>query len=124
MPFGTGAILYYRRQPELARPLYEIAAGLDTGSLASMTFSARSLNLLDGRDRIAAEIPDHIALQIPAGLRPTSDYFSLLHLIGEHKSAGGFSQMKARFSEPQAWRSALVGHRGWKGQTKTACALG
>lgn len=108
--FETGAILYYQGKPELARPLYEIAAGLDTGSLASMT-SARSLDLLDGRYRVAAETSIDIASRYPSATT-YRDYFSLLHLIGEHKSAWeGFSQMKARFDEPQAWRSALVGHR-------------
>lgn len=106
----AGSELYWRGQADLARPLYQIAADLNTGADSSMTSAAR-LAQLDGDYETAAEI------LLERGMRYQSayayrDYLSLLYVMGHGPEAdAGFSQIAEAFDGPQAWLGQLVGHR-------------
>lgn len=106
----AGSELYWQGQPDLARPLYEIAADLDTGADSSMTSAAR-LAQLDGEYETAAEI------FFQRGMRYHSayayrDYLSLLYVMGHGVEAdAGFSQVTEAFQGPQVWLAQLVGQR-------------
>lgn len=108
--YTAGSLLYLQGQTELAKPLYQVAADLDTGSDASLAGALR-LELMQGHYRAAAEG------SLERGQRYSSanayrDYLSLLHALGEHKEAWeGFSQLKEQFDLPQTWVAALAGQR-------------
>jgi hypothetical protein len=108
--YVAGSELYWQGQPDLARPLYQIAADLDTGADSSMTSAAR-LAQLDGDYETAAEI------FLQRGMRYGSayafrDYLSLLYVMGHGAEAdAGFSQVAEAFQGPQAWHAQLVGQR-------------
>lgn len=107
---AAGSEFYWRGQYELARPLYEISANLNTGSEGSMS-SAIRLSLLDGDWESAAEgsLERAMRYQNPYGYR---DYLSLLHVLGQGRDArAGFSQVSARYSDPAVWYSQLVDQR-------------
>lgn len=108
--YDAGSQLYWLGEPELARPLYEVAAKLDTGSNASLTSDIR-LDLLAGDYASAAEKSLQRATRYssPYAYR---DYLSLLHAMGHGAEAWtGFSQVAAQFDLPQVWVAALVGQR-------------
>jgi tetratricopeptide (TPR) repeat protein len=108
--YAAGSEFYWRGQHELARPLYVIAAKLDTGSESSMT-SAIRLSLLDGDWESAAEGSLERAMRYrnPFGYR---DYLSLLHVLGQEQDArAGFAQVSARYSDPGVWYAQLVDQR-------------
>lgn len=108
--YEAGSLLFWQGQPDLAKPLYQIAADLDTGSDASMS-SALRLQLLAGDYRSAAfgSLERATRYSNPYAYR---DYLSFLHAFGMSDEAWmGFSQVMAAFDVPQVWVSALVGHR-------------
>jgi hypothetical protein len=106
----AGSKFYWSTQPELAIPLYRVAADLNTGSDASLAAAVR-LDILAGNYVEAAEA------SLSRGNRYTNpwayqDYLSFLHAFGMTKQAWeAFSQLKAVHTIPQVWTSALVGHR-------------
>jgi hypothetical protein len=108
--YDAGSQLYWLGQAELAKPLYEFAAGLDTGSDASMTSAAR-LDLLAGDYASAAEKSLQRAKRY-SSVYAYRDYLSLLHAMGHGEQAWlGFSQVATQFDLPQVWVAALVGQR-------------
>jgi len=108
--YQAGSDLFWRGQVDLARPLYQIAADLETGSAASMTSAAR-LAQLDGDYPIAASIFLARATRY-ADAYAYRDYLSLLHVMGHGDEArSGFLQIAERSDNPQSWVAALVGQR-------------
>jgi hypothetical protein len=108
--YEVGTQLFWRGQAELARPLYELSAGLQTGSAGSMTSEIR-LALIDGDYESAAQGSIERALRYPNayGYR---DYLSLLHVLGHGDDArAGFTQIAKNFDNPSAWLSMVVGQR-------------
>jgi tetratricopeptide (TPR) repeat protein len=108
--YEVGSELYWAGRYDLARPLYKIAADLDTGSNASIVSAAR-LAQLDGDYRAATE---HF---LEAGSRYSSPYayrdaLSLLFVMGFAKEArSGFQQVAGISEIPQVWIAPLVGNR-------------
>jgi hypothetical protein len=108
--FDAGSVLYLQGATELARPLYKIAADLNTGSDASMS-SAIRLHMLAREYRAATQGSFERAVQY-ASPYAYRDYLSFLHAFGERDAAwAGFSRIESSFDLPQVWVSALVGHR-------------
>lgn len=108
--YDAGSQLYWHGEPELAKPLYELAAKLDTGSDASMA-SAIRLDLLAGNYASAAERSLQRATRY-SNAYAYRDYLSLLHAMGYGTEAWtGFSQVATQFDLPQVWVAALVGQR-------------
>jgi hypothetical protein len=106
----AGSELYWRGQPDLARPLYQFAADLDTGSEASITSAAR-LALLDGDFATAARESLARARRY-VDAYAYRDYLSLLHVMGHAAEArDGFLQVANLSENPQPWAAALVGDR-------------
>lgn len=108
--YEAGSELYWQGRPDLAKPLYEFSAALNTGSAASLT-SALRLDLLKGDFDAATEGSLQRASRYPNAYA-YRDYLSLLHAMDYGKEAWlGFSQVAAQFELPQVWVAALVGHR-------------
>jgi hypothetical protein len=108
--YTAGSLLFWQGVPALARPLYQISAGLHTGSAASLSSEARLL-MLDGDYAKAA------AAQLERATRYDDanayrDYLSFLHAFGHSEQAWqGFSQVSSLSALPQTWLSALVGQQ-------------
>lgn len=108
--YAAGSLLYWQGRPDLARALYEISAGLDTGSQAGMA-SAMRLHLLSGDFAAAAALSLQRAQRYPNAYA-YRDYLSLLHAMGYGEEAWlGFSRVASEFSLPQVWVSALASQR-------------
>jgi hypothetical protein len=108
--YDTGSRFFWLGQGELAKPLFQIAADLDTGSDSSMA-SEQRLRLLAGDYRGAAEAAHRRSLRYSSSYAQR-DYLSLLHAFGEHDAAwSAFSQLRTEQSDPSSWVSAIVGHR-------------
>ncbi|HTU65024.1 MAG TPA: hypothetical protein VMF52_03650 [Steroidobacteraceae bacterium] len=108
--YDVGSELFWRGQYELARPLYELAANLDTGSNASMS-SAIRLALIDG-DYATAMAGSRERGQRYPNPYAFRDYLSLLHVLGRGDEArAGFAQISGAFDDPSAWVAELVGQR-------------
>ena len=108
--YEAGSLLYWHGKMDLAKPLYEFAAQLDTGSDASMS-SAIRLDLLAGHYAAATRGLLRRATRYSSAYA-YRDYLSLLHVTGHGKEAWlGFSRLAAQFDLPQVWVAALVGHR-------------
>ena len=108
--YEGGNAMFWRGQYELARPLYRIAAGLQTGSDASLSSAAR-LAQLDGEYTVAAEqyLDRAMRYNSPYAYR---DYLSLLYVMGHRDEAdSGFLQVAEISDNPQVWAAALVGQR-------------
>jgi hypothetical protein len=106
----AGSLLYWQGQPDLAKPFYQIAADLDTGSEASMRGDIR-LKVL-ATDYAAATVGlRRRAIRYPSAYSH-GEYLSYLHAFGLSDEAwAGFAQVMADFEPPTVWESALVGHR-------------
>ena len=116
--YGAGNIFFSQGKSDLAKPLYQIAADLDTGSGATMSSKQRLL-ILAGNYKDAADQSLEIAIRY-AQAYAYRDYLSLLHVLGRSDEAwAGFSQVMAAFDLPQTWVSALVGQR-MQGMDETA----
>lgn len=106
--YVAGSLFYWSGQFNLAVPLYEVAAGLRTGSEASMTAEMR-LRLLK-RDYTSA-----LQTSFERGQRYRSafafrDSIGLLHAMGRSKEAwDAFNMIAAQMDDPQPWETALVG---------------
>jgi hypothetical protein len=108
--YEAGSVLFWDGQPELAKPLFMIAADLDTGSNASISSQAR-LQLLDGDYVAATASYQQRAMRYPNSYS-FRDFLSMLHVFGKHDVAWkAFSQVNASSSNPQVWVSALIGQR-------------
>ena len=107
---SAGSMFYRVGQFQLAKPFYTIAADLDTGSSASMDSKARL-------ELIANDYPRAISDLFARATRYSDayayrDYLSFLHAFGQGDAAWqAFAQVDASFDLPEAWVSALVGHR-------------
>jgi hypothetical protein len=106
----AGSVFYWLGLPDLAKPLYRISAGLQTGSEAGMMSQARLQIIAGDYVGAAAILRDRgIRYDSPQAYR---DYLSFLHAFGKSKEAWeAFSQIKASFELPDVWVAALVGHR-------------
>jgi hypothetical protein len=115
--YDAGSLFFWSGNFAAAMPLYRIAAGLQTGSGASITSEMR-LRLLQGDYQSAMQ------LSLQRGKRYLSphayrDYFGLLHAMGHSDQAwAGFNSLLPQIDEPQLWETALVGHRkqGWSNE--------
>jgi len=107
---SAGSLLYWQGQPDLAKPFFQIAADLDTGSDASM-LSAIRLQVLSADHASAAAGLIRRAVRYPNAYAH-SEYLSYLHAFGMSEEAwAGFAQVMAEFERPVVWESAMVGHR-------------
>jgi hypothetical protein len=110
MAYHAGSLFYSRAAFDLARPFFEISAGLETGSEPSMTSSVR-LWVMESNYFAAAEELGWRAERYPSAYS-YGDYFSFLHALGSGEDAwNGFAQFAAAFDGADVWYSALVGHR-------------
>lgn len=106
----AGNLFYWQGQPRLARPFYELAASLETGSEASITSEARLAQL----DRDYERSADLFLQRANRYGSPYAyrDYLSLLYVTGRREEAyGGFRQLANAFDNPQPWLAVLVGQR-------------
>ncbi|MBC9073294.1 hypothetical protein IAI53_15055 [Thauera sp. CAU 1555] len=110
LAYRVGSLLYWRGEPDLAAPLYRMAAGSGTGSGANHTSTAR-LALLAG-DYRAAAMAFHVNMRNYDFAWSYRDFFSLMHMLGQGGTAWeGFLITAHRLQVPQLWHAALVGHR-------------
>jgi len=108
--YEAGSYFYWYGEFGLAKPLFKIAADLDTGSAASIE-SARRLAML------AADYAGAMAYSLQRARRYDSaygyrDYFAMLHAMGHPEEAwSAFNLLVPRLRASQLWEAALVGHR-------------
>lgn len=108
--YEAGSRLFWLGLHEEAKPLYEIASGLQTGA-ASQYASRQRLAMLE-RDFKAA-----ITYAYKRGQRYNSiygyrDYLAFLHLVGAHQQAvAGFNALVPRYRTPELWTSQFIGQR-------------
>jgi hypothetical protein len=108
--YNAGSILYWRGAWEEAKPLYEISAGLRTGSDASLAAASR-LALLKYDWSSAMEYALARAERYNSAYS-YRDYISLLHFTGNNGLA--WSLIDQKISDPggpEIWTAAYVGHR-------------
>jgi hypothetical protein len=86
-----GSLFYWSGHSELAKPLYEIAAGLGSGSASEMASVAR-LKLMAGDYQGAME-PILERAQRYHDSYSFRDFIGMLHAIGQSKDAWGASTM-------------------------------
>jgi hypothetical protein len=103
------SLLYWQGQPDLAKPLFQIAADLDTGSEGSMRSAVR-LDVLANHYESAVERMMRRAIRYPTSYSQ-GEYLSYLHAFGMSEEAwAGFAEVMADYDSPFVWESALVGH--------------
>lgn len=105
-----GSQLFWRGAYQQAIPLYEISAGLQTGSGSSLASEAR-LYMLKGDWAASAKtfLQNARRYNYPPAYR---DYMSLLHLIGQDEPSWAvFNSLLGRYRTPEIWTAASVGHR-------------
>lgn len=108
--YEAGSNLYWRGEYELAKPLYEISANLETGSSASMT-SAQRLAYIDG-DLVTALVYARSSATRYSSHYRYRDLLSLMHSFDLSENADVlFSELAPRSQKPLIWSSALVGDR-------------
>jgi hypothetical protein len=108
--YAAGSDFFWRGRLEETRPLYRIAAELDTGSAASIASQAR-LSLMDGDFR-AATVLSHMRAQRYSDAYAYRDYLAWLFAFGFRDDAWtGFNQLHDALPNPQVWLAADVGHR-------------
>lgn len=108
--YEAGSKFFWTDRLEQARRYYKIAAGLRTGSHASMTSDVR-LEILDGNYPAAAQRSLERAQRYnsPYAYR---DYLSWLFAMGyPHDAWAAFNQIHSSLENPQVWLAAYVGHR-------------
>lgn len=108
--FYGGSILFRRGAYNESRPLFQYSADLRTGSSASLTSSAR-IALLDYDLKTAEDYMLRCAQRYdsPYAFR---DFMSIAHMMGESEIAWKqFKKLLGRYSSPQIWTSAFIGHR-------------
>lgn len=108
--YEAGSNFYWSGEFALAKPLYRIAADLDTGSAASISSSIR-LAMLDG-DYGAALAGSLARAQRYGSAYAYRDYLGMLHAMGYSKEAwSAFDALVPRLRASQLWETALVGQR-------------
>lgn len=108
--FDIGSKFFWLGRGKLAKPFFQIAAELNTGSDASMASQQRLL-LLAGDYRGAAQAAQGRAIRYFSSYAQR-DFLSLLHAFGEHEAAwSAFSQLRLAQENPALWTSALIGQR-------------
>ncbi len=108
--YESGSNLYWAGAWEQAEPLYRIAAGLDTGSSASLASESR-LALLES-DWAGAMEPTLRRAKRFNSVYAYRDYIALLHFTGNHESA--WTMFNQKLWDPggvQLWTGAYLGHR-------------
>lgn len=109
--YDAGSLFYWSGDFARAVPLYDIAAGLRTGSGSSLS-SATRLALLRGDYGAALQASLERARRYNS---PSAygDYLGLLHALGYSKQAWqAFAILIQQIDYPELiWESALVGHR-------------
>lgn len=107
--YTAGSLFYWSGAFDLARPLYELSARLDTGSGGSLASEIR-LKLLAG------DYPEALRVSLQRAQRYRSahayrDAFAMLHAMGRSSEAwDGFNSLVSAIDQPEIWESALVGH--------------
>lgn len=110
LAFDAGSHFFWMGKTELAGHYYRIAAGLRTGSDASLS-SASRLAQLNGDYPAAAEILLQRADRYSSSYA-YRDYLSYLHAMGFHEEArSGFEQLLEISEYPHVWLAELVGQR-------------
>ncbi len=106
----AGSRLYWLGHYEEARPLYEIAASLDTGADSQYAASQRlAVPKSDFRTVLTMAYQRGERYNNQNGYR---DYLAFLQLLGLHDEAeAGFKSLAPRYTEPQLWTSLFVGQR-------------
>jgi hypothetical protein len=108
--YEGGSVLYWRGAWQEARPLYAYAAGLETGSEASLA-SASRLALLDYDWAAAMSISIRRAERYNKAFA-YRDYMTLLHFTGNSEAAWSLFDQKIKDpGGPQLWTAAYAGHR-------------
>lgn len=110
LAYNVGSLLFWRGAVQMAIPMYQISANLQTGSDASLSSELR-LAMLDGDYRTAAKISLTRAKRYNS-VYAFRDYLTFLHLLGFSKQSwAGFGSLLGKFDTPQIWTSAFIGHR-------------
>ena len=108
--FDAGSLFYWSGNLRQAMPLYRIAAGLRTGSNASMSSEIR-INLANG-DYAAALIGSLERARRYNTAFGYRDYLGMLHAMGHSKEAwNAFNVLIGQMASPELWETPLVGHR-------------
>ncbi|MEM7194679.1 MAG: hypothetical protein AAF402_07000 [Pseudomonadota bacterium] len=108
--YVSGSEFYWKGEYELARPLYEISANLETGSHASIT-SAQRLAQLEGDYLNAARYAQRAASRYSSFYR-YRDFLSYLHLFGFSQDADAtFYDLSSKSNDPNIWSAYLIGNR-------------
>jgi hypothetical protein len=108
--YEAGSLFFWSGRFAESRPLYRIAAELQTGADASMS-SAIRINLMDG-DYAAAKAGSLERARRYNSPYAYRDYLGMLHVTGQSEQAwNGFNTLIDRIDRPQIWETALVGHR-------------
>lgn len=108
--YEAGSDFYWSGDFALAKPLYRIAADLDTGSDASIS-SAIRLAMLDG-NYARALAGSYVRAQRYNSPYAYRDYLGLLHAMGHSKEAwSAFDALVPRLRASPLWETALVGQR-------------
>jgi len=108
--YEAGSAFYWSGEFALAKPLYRIAANLDTGSDASMS-SAIRLAMLEGN--YGAVLAGSLArAQRYGSAYAYRDYLGMLHAMGYSREAwSAFDALVPRLRASQLWETVLVGQR-------------
>jgi tetratricopeptide (TPR) repeat protein len=108
--FEAGSLFYWSGNLGQAMPLYRIAAGLRTGSDASMSSEIRiSLSNGDYATALIGSLERGRRYNSQFGYR---DYLGMLHAMGYSQEAwDAFDVLIGQTLNPQLWETPLVGHR-------------
>ena len=108
--YYAGSLFYWSGNFSEAVPLYEVAAGLNTGADSSISSELR-LKLLQG-DYLAAVEGSYLRATRYNSSYAYRDYLGLLHTMGYSKEAwDAFNLLVTQLDGPPIWETALVGHR-------------
>lgn len=108
--FNAGSLFYWSGNFTLAMPLYQIAAGLQTGSNASLT-SENRMTMARG-DYAGALIESLERARRYSSEFGYRDYLGMLHAMGHSREAwDAFNALAVRMNKPEIWETPLVGHR-------------
>jgi hypothetical protein len=108
--YEVGSNYFWSGHFDLAKPLFRISAGLNTGAASGMTSEAR-LKLMAGDLAGALKATYSRASRYGASYA-YRDYLSMLHAMGHPQEAwDGFNTLVGQLPQPHIWESALVGHR-------------
>ncbi len=108
--FDAGSLFYWSGHFDRAMPLYRIAAGLQTGSNASMSSEIR-LNLATGDYSAALTKSLERARRYNTAFA-YRDYLGMLHTMGRSQEAwDAFGALIVQMPNSELWETPLVGHR-------------